>query len=241
MANLYNSEGYFSPTEYEAMTRIEKEEKAARKAANFRPIVYICSPYAGNIEQNTENAKKYSRFAVDNHCLPITPHIYFTQFMNDEDERAEAVLMNNILLSHCCELWVFGDVISKGMSEEIKQAKRKYMKIRYFTEEMEEKMRISEIIAGLMSLRKDTESHIGPDDDFNDVFYHDIKVLDAVIAELRKRNAASPVRKNITTVVPLALCAEMQTSARKRTSCTARNATVFLRRRKTNEIYALHR
>ena len=36
MANLYNSEGYFSPTEYEAMTRIEKEEKAARKAANFR-------------------------------------------------------------------------------------------------------------------------------------------------------------------------------------------------------------
>ena len=41
MANLYNSEGYFSPTEYEAMTRIEKEEKAARKAANFRPIVYI--------------------------------------------------------------------------------------------------------------------------------------------------------------------------------------------------------
>ena len=139
MANLYNSEGYFSPTEYEAMTRIEKEEKAARKAANFRPIVYICSPYAGNIEQNTENAKKYSRFAVDNHCLPITPHIYFTQFMNDEDERAEAVLMNNILISHCCELWVFGDVISKGMSEEIKQAKRKYMKIRYFTEEMEEK------------------------------------------------------------------------------------------------------
>ena len=79
------------------------------------------------------------RFAVDNHCLPITPHIYFTQFMNDEDERAEAVLMNNILLSYCRELWVFGDVISKGMSEEIKQAKRKYMKIRYFTAEMEEK------------------------------------------------------------------------------------------------------
>ena len=50
-------------------------------------------------------------------------------------------------------------------------------------------MRISEIIAGLMSLRKDAESHIGLDDDFNDVFYHDIKVLDAVIAELRKKVA----------------------------------------------------
>ncbi|MCM1530461.1 MAG: hypothetical protein NC093_10770 [Alistipes sp.] len=139
MANLYNSEGYFSPTEYEAISRIEKAEKAARKAANFRPIVYICSPYAGDIEQNIENARKYSRFAVDNHCLPITPHIYFTQFMDDETERATAVQLNKILLSHCRELWVFGDMISKGMSEEIKQAKGKYMKIRYFTSEMEEK------------------------------------------------------------------------------------------------------
>ena len=48
MADKYNGEGYYSPTEYEAFTRIEKEEKAAAKAAAFRPIVYICSPYAGD-------------------------------------------------------------------------------------------------------------------------------------------------------------------------------------------------
>ena len=83
MADKYNGEGYPSPTEYEAFTRIEKEEKAAAKAAAFRPIVYICSPYAGDTVTNIESARKYSRFAVDNHCLPITPHIYFTQFMND--------------------------------------------------------------------------------------------------------------------------------------------------------------
>lgn len=53
-------------------------------------------------------------------------------------------------------------------------------------------MRISEIIAGLMSLRKDAESHIGPDDDSNDVFYHDIKVLDAAIAELHKKECCKP-------------------------------------------------
>ena len=41
MANKYNAEGYFSPTEHEAFTRLEKEEKAVRKAAAFRPIVYI--------------------------------------------------------------------------------------------------------------------------------------------------------------------------------------------------------
>ena len=140
MANLYNAEGYVSPTEYAAFTRIEKAERAAAKAAAFRPIVYICSPYSGDVERNTENARRYSRFAVDQHCLPITPHIYFTQFMNDEipEERETALFMNLILMSKCTELWVFGDVISKGMKAEIDRAKRKHMKIRYFTEEMEE-------------------------------------------------------------------------------------------------------
>lgn len=140
MADLYNAEGYVSPTEYAAFTRIEKAERAAAKAAAFRPIVYICSPYSGDVERNTENAKRYSRFAVDRHCLPITPHIYFTQFMNDEipDERETALFMNLVLMSKCAELWVFGDVISKEMKAEIDRAKRKHMKIRYFTEEMEE-------------------------------------------------------------------------------------------------------
>lgn len=141
MASLYNSEGYFSPTEHQALTRIEKHEKAVRKAAAFRPLVYICSPYSGDTESNAENARKYSRFAVDRHCIPITPHIYFTQFMNDEvpSERDTAMHMNVALLSYCKELWVFGETISKGMQAEIKRARRKYMKIRYFTENMEEK------------------------------------------------------------------------------------------------------
>lgn len=103
MANLYNSEGYFSPTEYEALTKIEKNERTAKIAANYRPMVYICSPYSGNTEKNTENARKYSRFAVDCHYLPITPHIYFTQFMNDNipEERDIAIFMNWVLMSKC--------------------------------------------------------------------------------------------------------------------------------------------
>ena len=62
MASIYNSERYYSPTEYEAFSRIEREERAAA----FRSIVYICSPYShGCINTNIENARKYSRFAVD--------------------------------------------------------------------------------------------------------------------------------------------------------------------------------
>ena len=61
MADKYNAEGYFSPTEHEAFTRLEKEEKAVRKAAAFRPIVYICAPYSGDTERTIKNAKSYSR------------------------------------------------------------------------------------------------------------------------------------------------------------------------------------
>ena len=137
-ASKYNSEGYYDPTTYEALSRIEREERAAR----YRPLVYICSPYShGCINANIENARKYSRFAVDRHCLPITPHIYFTQFMDDtvSEERETAIFMNFVLMSKCVELWVFGDTISAGMKAEIERAERKHMKIRYFTEELEEK------------------------------------------------------------------------------------------------------
>ena len=40
--NKYNAEGYYDPTAYEALTAVEKEEKAAARV--FRPLVYICSP-----------------------------------------------------------------------------------------------------------------------------------------------------------------------------------------------------
>lgn len=141
MANLYNSEGYLSPTEYAAFTRLEKQERRLQKPAAFRPIVYICSPYSGDTEKNTENARKYSRFAVDSHCLPITPHIYFTQFMDDNipEERDTAIFMNWVLMSKCAELWVFGEIISEGMKAEIERARRKHLKIRYFTEKLEER------------------------------------------------------------------------------------------------------
>jgi hypothetical protein len=71
--NLYNKEGYLSLTEYEALSRIELSEKR-------RLLVYICSPYSGNVNHNIKMAQKYSRFAVYKNFIPITPHIYFTQF-----------------------------------------------------------------------------------------------------------------------------------------------------------------
>ena len=136
--NKYNSEGYYDPTVYEALSNIEKEEKAARRV--YRPLVYICSPYAGDVERNVNMARVYSRFAVRNTCIPIAPHLLYPQFMDDgrPAERELALFMGMVLLTKCEQVWVFGSVISAGMRAEIAKAEKKNIPVRYFTEELEE-------------------------------------------------------------------------------------------------------
>ena len=132
-----NAERYYDPTAYEALSAIEKEEKALRA---FRPIVYICSPYAGDVEKNVEAAQKYSRFAVDKGYIPIAPHLLFPQFLNDRNpkERQLGLFFGNALMSKCSEVWVFGSRISAGMEDEIKRARWKSYRLRYFTENCKE-------------------------------------------------------------------------------------------------------
>ena len=136
----FNSEGYYDPTTYEALTNIHREEVAADKKAVYLPLVYVCSPYAGDVENNVANAKKYSRFTVENNAIPVTPHLLYPQFMDDanEQEREMAMHFNYVLLGKCTELWVFGGVVSRGMAREINVAKKRRMKIRWFTWEMKE-------------------------------------------------------------------------------------------------------
>ena len=133
----FNSEGYYDPTAYEAMSTVEKEERALRA---FRPIVYICSPYAGEIEKNVKAAQEYSRFAVEKGYIPIAPHLLFPQFPNDANpkERQRGLFFGNALMSKCSEVWVFGSRISAGMEAEINRAKWKNYRLRYFTETCEE-------------------------------------------------------------------------------------------------------
>lgn len=133
--NKFNSEGYYDPTPYEALTNILREE---RKGRGYRPLVYVCSPYAGKVDMNLENARKYSRFAVDRGYIPVTPHLYLPQFMSEETEHDLIMFMDIVLLSKCAELWVFGNEISPGMSIEIDRANRKFQPIRYFTEDLKE-------------------------------------------------------------------------------------------------------
>lgn len=137
----YNSEGYYDPTTYEALSavgKLEKEAMAAKRA--YRPLVYICSPFSGDTDGNTQKARRYCRFAVRNGCIPLAPHLLFPQFMDDTKptERNLALFMDIVLLGKCDQLWVFGKEISAGMAAEIGKAEKKNMTIRYFTEELKE-------------------------------------------------------------------------------------------------------
>lgn len=132
----FNAEGYHDPTVFEALTNIEKEEKQRTK----KKIVFICSPFAGDIEGNTRRARRYGRFAVTEKAVPIIPHLMYPQFLEEDDpeERQLGIDMGLTLLRKCNELWVFGNRISSGMRLEIARAKTWNIPIRYFTNECEE-------------------------------------------------------------------------------------------------------
>ena len=92
-----------------------------------KKLVYICSPCRGDYEKNIKNAETYSREAIMRGYIPITPHIYFTRFMDDtnSNERSMAMDAGCQLLLMCSEVWVFGlDHPSEGMQAEIALAIR---------------------------------------------------------------------------------------------------------------------
>lgn len=146
--NKYNSEGYYDPTAYEALSKIQKEERdkrdsyinSLRNKLPYMPKVFICSPFSGDVEENRKKALKYCRFAVHRFCIPYASHLFFPLFLNEncEYERSLGIIMGTVFLKDCSEIWVFGNRKTDGMRAEINCAKKSKKKIKYFTEECEE-------------------------------------------------------------------------------------------------------
>lgn len=122
----FNGEGYYDPTPYEALKK------------KYRPLVYIASPFSGDVNTNIIRAQRYCRFAVKEGYIPLAPHLHFPQFLDDEniDERELGLHFALVLLGKCEELWVF-DKVSKGMVDEIAKAKRRNIPIKYFNSKCE--------------------------------------------------------------------------------------------------------
>lgn len=88
-------------------------------------MVYICSPYRGETARNLEYAKEITRIALDNGFAPVTPHLYLTQVVDDNEpkERKRSMAAGKELLKQCKYILIgsrYG--LSEGMLEEIQLA-----------------------------------------------------------------------------------------------------------------------
>lgn len=141
---MKNSEGYYDPTAGRAMSSAMKDYKKLQKdkwlkeQERKRPkMVYVISPYAGNVRANVANAIDYCRYVIAEGYMPVASHLLYPQMLNDDipEERALGTSFGMALLSGCQEAWVFGEHISKGMGAELDECKKLHIPIRYLKEE----------------------------------------------------------------------------------------------------------
>lgn len=132
----FNAEHYPDPTASDALSAVVREEKAKAR----KPCVFICSPYAGDVEGNTKRAIGYMRFAVARGAIPFAPHLLYPQVLDEDDpsQRELGLFFGTVWLGKCDELWVFGNRISNGMAREMAKAKKRGIMIRHFNDGCEE-------------------------------------------------------------------------------------------------------
>jgi len=95
-------------------------------------IVFMCHPWKGmDVETIKDLCKR-----VSNDVVPISPALYFNQFLNDDDpdERKLGINMGLRLMWRCDEVWVYRlgrKDNSKGMDKEINYAEEISIPVRY--------------------------------------------------------------------------------------------------------------
>lgn len=105
-----------------------------KAAATAPKKIFVCSPYRptskteecrkDELMANINRAKTACRILTTLGFLPMAPHLYFTQFLKDEDAqvRNTGMKLGMRWLEDADELWVFGNTISEGMAAEIEKA-----------------------------------------------------------------------------------------------------------------------
>lgn len=123
------------------------KEKISNQNRTEHPLVYICSPlrpvspdvsaHSDELKANLRLACDACTFAAVRGFIPVAPHLYFPQFLDDDKpmERTLGMNMGPELLRKCETLWIVSHRISYGMSAEIKEAQKHGIPVKVFTEE----------------------------------------------------------------------------------------------------------
>ena len=95
-------------------------------------LIYVASPYAGNVEENVEFAKRACRHVMECGHAFFAPHLLYPAILDDgiPEERKLGIDMGLAMLQRCDELWLFGENMSAGMQAEKDEAERIGLPIR---------------------------------------------------------------------------------------------------------------
>lgn len=90
-------------------------------------LLYVCSPYRGEIRRNKEYARELTRAAINRGFVPVTVHLYLTEVLDDNkpEERQRGMIAGKKLLGRCSYILIgerYG--ISEGMKGEINLAEK---------------------------------------------------------------------------------------------------------------------
>ena len=93
-------------------------------------VAYICSPYRAKDKKTLKRNKKYARditrIAIDCGLAPVTPHLYITKVVddNDKEDRYTGLRAGLELLARC-DIVMYGSRygISEGMAGELQEAR----------------------------------------------------------------------------------------------------------------------
>ena len=98
--------------------------------------VFICSRYAADNDEDKKRnitiAKDLVRIALDRDFVPFAPHLFFPEYLNDDDPqaRSKGLRCGFSFLNWCSMVWMHvSNGISGGMSEENKQMAHKKIPI----------------------------------------------------------------------------------------------------------------
>lgn len=97
-------------------------------------MIFVCSPYRGDVKGNVERAKKYAKFITRCGYIPIVPHLFYPQFLDDKDaeERILGITLGVEQMRDCDEMWIYGTHISEGMAFEIQKAREFRIPVRLY-------------------------------------------------------------------------------------------------------------
>lgn len=101
--------------------------------------VFVCSPFRPTGEnreaerkQNVERARRACRMAISQGMLPLAPHLYFTQILDDDQpgDRRMGMAMGREWLGEADEMWLVGPKVTEGMRQELEYARMRNIPIK---------------------------------------------------------------------------------------------------------------